>query len=252
VGAVDPTLTITETRRGEWSFAGLSDPTVNLDDPAGCEAIPWTFEWEATPGDPNTTISAYRYGFDIVDLNDDSEWWTDWCDCLSALPVTFYFGVHTFHVEVKDNTGAVSRGAIRMNMIPTSAPPLTVTEATRGSWLFVGTDGPIVQMTDEITDPITPWTFEWEAVACGSPPATFTYRYGWDIADPDDDNQWSDWGDLQNSPPILLYDGLHVFRVEARDETGAVSRGTIWVEVTQSTVPVKLTTWGEIKAQYSE
>ncbi len=116
----------------------------------------------------------------------------------------------------------------------------------------MGLDSPPVSLIDEVTNPVTPWVLGWVAVPCGSPPTTFTYRYGWDISDPDDDNEWSEWGDVLNAPPREFHAGVHSFRVEAKDETGNVTRGTIFFEVTQPPVPVKKATWGEIKAKFAE
>jgi hypothetical protein len=55
VWAADPVLTVTEARRGEWTFGGLADPAVELDGETGCDVIPWAFSWHAVPGDPGRT-----------------------------------------------------------------------------------------------------------------------------------------------------------------------------------------------------
>jgi hypothetical protein len=251
-GFADPTLTVTEARRGSWSFTGLNDPVVIYADPTGCDAIPWVFGWLAVPDSPGKTIDAYRYGFDITDLNDDDAWDTDWCSCLAAAPHTFFFGTHTFHVEVRDNTGAVTRGAIRIDVVTVEVPTLTVTESTRGSWMFVGPEGPPVSLSEPAADPPILWAFEWAAISCGQNAGDLEYRYGWDIVDPDDDNQWSPWSGDLGAPPQTLLAGTHTFMVEVRSDTGAVTRGTVVIEITTGPVPVKKTTWGGVKSRYSD
>jgi hypothetical protein len=221
-------------------------------DPAGCDAVPWMFEWVAYPDDPGKTIDAFRYGFDIVDLNDPNEWDVDWCECVSAPPRTFYFGTHTFHVEVRDNTGAVTRGSIRIDVVPIAVPTLTLTESTRGEWVFVGPNGPPVSLSEDATDPPSPWEFEWEAYSCVEGAGESVYRYGWDIADPGDENEWTPWGSETFAPPEAFSAGVHTFMVEAKDGTGAITRGTVVFEVIPGPVPVEKTTWGGIKARYAD
>ncbi len=246
----DPTLTVTEARRGSWSFTGLNDPMVIYADPAACDAVPWILEWQAVPS-PGTTIDAYRYGFDVTDLNDDNAWDVDWCSCLGAPPRTFFFGTHTFHVEVRDNTGAVTRGFLKINVIPVEVPTLTLTELTRGSWEFVGPTGLQISLSEPAVNRPVPWEFEWTALPCGQNAGDLEFHYGWDIADPDDDELWSEWGgDLYASPQTFTA-GTHTFMVEVRDETGAKTRGTVVFEITSGPVSVENMNWGGIKARYS-
>ena len=252
-GAADPVLIVTEARRGEWTFTGLTDPAVVLDEDSGCDAIEWAFEWTALPGTPGRTITDYRYGFDIVDLDDPDAWDIDWTPTNSAPPRTFYQGTHTFHVEARDDTGAISRGSfvIQMNFVGW-APYLTVMEATRGQWDFVGMVSPIVVLTDPLTDPVTPWVVEWDAVACNGSNAIEACRYGWDIQDPGDDNEWSAWGYVFAAPARSFVFGTHVFMVEVRDTAGSITQGTIRFNVEQGSVPVRETTWGAIKSMFSD
>ncbi|UCH83870.1 MAG: hypothetical protein JSW50_15760 [Candidatus Latescibacterota bacterium] len=247
----DPTLTVTEARRGTWSFTGLGYPYVIIDDPAGCDAVPWVFTWQAIP-EPGRTIDAYRYGFDILDLNDDDQWATDWGDYQSAPPHSFFFGTHEFHVEVRDDTGAITRGSFKMNIIPIETPTLTLAEPNRGTWVFVGPDSPPVSLSEPVSDPAVPWEFEWSALPCGQNPGTLEYRYGWDIADPDDDSQWTPWGSDLSAPSQTLMAGVHTFMVETRDQNGMVTRGTVFMEITSGPVSVEKTTWGGIKSKYTD
>lgn len=249
--AADPTLTITDARRGSWSFTGLLDQVI-VDDVSGCDAVPWEVNWVATPDDPNKTIVAYRYGWDIQDLNDDEQWWSPWGDYTESPPVTFYFGTHVLTVETQDDTGTITRGTIRINVVPIAAPSLEVTEDSRGSWWFVGMHSPVVTLIDYVTEPPTPWALQWGGFICNGNTAIDAYRYGWDIQDPGDDSQWTPWGDDTYAPPRTFLFGTHNFMVEVRDDTGAVTRATIVFEVRQDPVPARPTTWGEFKSMYRD
>ncbi|MCH7549320.1 MAG: hypothetical protein IH969_07290, partial [Candidatus Krumholzibacteriota bacterium] len=82
--------------------------------------IAMKFEWTADWIYATEPVFLYRYGWDILDLNDDSQWDIDFTllvdGVASAPPRTFFFGTHTFHVEV--NNGFFSRVEIKLNIIP--------------------------------------------------------------------------------------------------------------------------------------
>lgn len=249
--ASEPTLTLTEERRGTWIFTGMGDPPVELNDQVNCgEVIPWVFSWTAEPNSPGTSVTEFRYGWDIADPADPLQWMIDWTTTYTAPPLHFYFGTHTFMIEARDNLGAVTRGTINMNIQPVSDPTLTVTEYTRGEWLFIGMGSPDVLLTDPLTNPVTPWDVEWSAMPCAPGTSVSEYRYGWDIVDPGDDNQWTPWGPATSAPPRSFLIGNHSLMIEARDDVGVVTRGTIIFEVIPGSSPVKSSTWGGIKSLY--
>jgi hypothetical protein len=90
---------------------------VNL--PAGLDMV---FEWSGSANSSGSTIEGYRYGWDIVDLNIDEQWAIDWTPFNGAVatspPQTYYYGTHTFHVEIKDTSGFKSRICLKINFIP--------------------------------------------------------------------------------------------------------------------------------------
>jgi hypothetical protein len=98
------------------TVSGIDGPLWSIDLPAG---KPTTFCW-AVIG-PNAGHE-YRYGWDILDLNDDELWETAFAPFAGneacSPPRTFFFGTHTFHVEVVDPNGQRSRAGIRINIVP--------------------------------------------------------------------------------------------------------------------------------------
>lgn len=243
-----PTLTVTDARRGSWVFSGIGSPVL-YDDLIGCVSPPWELSWES---DPATGVE-YRYGWDIIDLNDPVLWDVDWGSYSSAPPHAFYFGTHVFTVEARDAVGDVTRGEIRIQVIQSSAPELTLDEATRGSWVFVTVDNPLVVLSENPTNPPTPWEFSWSAISCTATQVPLMYRYGWDVSDPNNDADpgWSPWGPDTSAPPQIFYFGTHTFTVEVIDGDGNKTRGVVALGISGPT-PVRKTTWGAVKSKYLE
>ncbi len=96
--------------------AGIEEPPLSIDLPSGKSV---EFCW--TVAGPNEGHE-YRYGWDILDLNDDMAWETDFVPFTDgeacSTPRTFSFGVHVFHVEVMDDTGQRTRAGFRVNIVP--------------------------------------------------------------------------------------------------------------------------------------
>ncbi len=92
-----------------------------VDLPAG---VPVWFEWEATADSYGGIVAGYRYGWDIVDLSKDDQWAIDWTPFVRTTAQSspeegiYYYGTHTFHVEVIDNSGFISRVGIKINFVP--------------------------------------------------------------------------------------------------------------------------------------
>ena len=66
------------------------------------------------------------------------------------------------------------------------------------------------------------------------------YRYGWDIQNLDDDEQWMiSWSYLATKEfrpgSVNLNAGVHVFYIEARDKSGTITRARIEIEVIEFT-----------------
>ena len=107
------------------NFIGVLQTTVEsvsftiIDLPAG---IDLEFFWQATAKSYGGVVAGYRYGWDVVDFSRDEQWAVDWTPFVgteaSSPPQAYYFGTHTFHVEVIDNSGFKSRINIKTNFIP--------------------------------------------------------------------------------------------------------------------------------------
>jgi len=84
-------------------------------------SIPMSFRWTANASAYGGVVVGYRYGWDIVDLDDDSQWEIDYTPftgrTASSPPRTFFFGTHTFNVEVIDNSGYCSRVEFKLNIV---------------------------------------------------------------------------------------------------------------------------------------
>ena len=76
-----------------------------------------TFSWEGDASAYGGTISGYRYGLDIQNLEDPSQWATDWSP--SATTAAFSFaepGVHYLYVEVMDDVETVQLGTVEITV----------------------------------------------------------------------------------------------------------------------------------------
>ncbi len=110
-----PTLTVTEQHFGNMQFPG-TDSTIVV--PAIPPGTALNFTWQADASSYGGEITAYRYGWDVEDVNDPNDW--------SVLPspfnfsasMTFYSGTHTLFVEAGDNSGAMTIGRIEISVIP--------------------------------------------------------------------------------------------------------------------------------------
>lgn len=112
-----PTLIVTNEYIDPVVSTSPEGPVEVMDIPAG---VPLVFCWTASS--EGAEITAYRYGGDILDLNDPDQWETDWVpfDGSEACGPSraFFFGTHTFHVEVRDSRDRRTRAGFRINIFP--------------------------------------------------------------------------------------------------------------------------------------
>jgi hypothetical protein len=98
--------------------------------------------------------SGYRYGWDIQDLNDPTQWETDYTPfvrecgtpplpCADTPCRSWQFDSHTFYIEVIDNSGYPSRVAITVNVVPFTMrkPVIVIDDWKENSPGIVATNG---------------------------------------------------------------------------------------------------------------
>ncbi len=114
-----PVLTVTNEYIDPVVSSSPDPAMVILEVPAGLDM---EFCWSADASDYGGKVEAYRYGWDIADLNDPGQWAIDFTPLkrrgACAPPRAFSFGTHTFHVEVIDEFGSKSQVAIKANISP--------------------------------------------------------------------------------------------------------------------------------------
>jgi hypothetical protein len=115
-------FTVTNRFIGTILTSSPNTPPTILDLPAG---VPMEFEFSATAEAYGGVVSGYRYGWDILDLSDDTAWEVDLTPFIGgegskakSPPRTFFFGSHSFFCEVVDNSGFRSRVEIKVNIVP--------------------------------------------------------------------------------------------------------------------------------------
>jgi hypothetical protein len=111
-------LVVTSQFVGSVVASTCDYPLTILDMVAG---VGMSFTLSACADDYGGTVSGYRYGWDILDLNDPDQWETDYTPFVGSLavvpPRSFNFGTHTFTAEVIDNSGFCSRVEVKVNIV---------------------------------------------------------------------------------------------------------------------------------------
>jgi hypothetical protein len=113
-----PTFIVTSSMIGSIIAATCDYPLTIVDVPADVEI---SFLLSACAEHYGGTVIGYRYGWDILDLDDPSQWEIDYTPFIgstaSTPPRAFNFGTHTFTAEVSDNSGFCSRIEVKINII---------------------------------------------------------------------------------------------------------------------------------------
>jgi hypothetical protein len=116
--ATGPLLNVNEPFLGGFQFIGTNMNYVAKDLPPGVEL---NFRWSATADHYGGEIQSYRYGWDIQQLDDPSQWAVTASPYIkTAAPQTFYSGVHRFLVEVVDNGQRITYGKVEVTIVPFS------------------------------------------------------------------------------------------------------------------------------------
>ena len=115
-----PVLTLTSNVHDPIITSVTGTPVTIVNVPAG---LPIEFCWTADAEAYGGVVERHRYGWDIIDPGDPDAWdvvaeyyGNEFC----LEPRTFFFGTHTFTLEVTDNSDYSARIPVRINV---TAPP---------------------------------------------------------------------------------------------------------------------------------
>jgi hypothetical protein len=108
-----PVLYLSERTLANYMFQGTSFRPEERTLPPG---ISLSFYWQGNAEQYSSEIVGYRYGWDVVSLED----WDAPFDIsvTRSVPVTFYAGVHTLTVETADLAGNITRARIQIEIVP--------------------------------------------------------------------------------------------------------------------------------------
>ena len=104
-GTLGPLLHMSDEFLGPLQFITGSRPV--RFDIAGGQSI--HFKWSADVEHYGGIVDGYRYGWDLRDLGDASEWSSWSLSTTAAPPRSFSSGTHRFYVQVRDNAGTVTQ-----------------------------------------------------------------------------------------------------------------------------------------------
>ncbi len=236
-----------------------------------------TYQWQTIAGSPDPAevrwmmISAipfndnYHQTEEYIRNNPDAPEWSSWQTYAPPAGTSWTsppmdFGRYVFAVQGRDGSGnaeldfSLDRNIRRVMVATRSTGPYFKVKGTGiDSVITTQPDRPPVEIELESG---TPAVYCWTADASFYGGVVTGYRYGWDIADPNDDSQWEiPFTPFVNpeecSPSKTFTSGVHTFRTEVIDNDGYTSRVTIQITYLLE-VPAEKSTWGRIKAKYGE
>jgi hypothetical protein len=109
-------------------------------------------------------------------------------------------------------------------------PRLVIWEPLLGTKLFLYTfeRPPAIEVFPDLE-----FSFLWYGVSLNSGYTPLRYRYGWDIQDLEDDDEWAcDWSSrIKRSEPRSFSSGVHVFFAEVKNIAGQITRARVEIEV---------------------
>ncbi|MFO7914079.1 MAG: hypothetical protein R6U43_00095 [Candidatus Krumholzibacteriales bacterium] len=115
VSPKNPVLRVTERTTGSAIFVGeRAAKAAQSQIPPGIEL---RFSWTANTSEYGGQISAFRYGWDIVNLDDPDEWDSQWGKDVKGSVKTYYSSTHTLNVQVRDDGEHITTGLINVQVI---------------------------------------------------------------------------------------------------------------------------------------
>lgn len=234
------------------------------------------YEWQTAPGsdDPAEVrwilvpVAEHNDDFNetenYIRNNPGAPEWSSWQSYVPPSTGTSWtspeiaFGYYVFAVQGRDQFGttdgefALDRNMRRIVVSQrTTGPALTVTGDLIDDIITATTETPVTGID---VGSGTPLFFCWSATGDAYGLPVTGYRFGWDLLDPNDDEQWpmpfTPFGqETECSPEQVFIAGTHMFYVEVIDYDGFKSRVPILVGITFPT-PTESTTWGRVKSLY--
>jgi hypothetical protein len=117
-----PSLTVTGSSITPITTSTTSTPVTEIGVPGGTSV---DFCWTASAAAYGAVVAGYRYGWDILDPDDDAQWEMEFTSLPAqgacSIPRSFQSGQHRIDIEVIDNTDVKSRVPILVNFTPTNA-----------------------------------------------------------------------------------------------------------------------------------
>ncbi|MBN2071150.1 MAG: hypothetical protein JW814_06785 [Candidatus Krumholzibacteriota bacterium] len=111
-----PMLNVTESFLGRFNFVGVDLVPKTGKVPPGFQM---KFSWNGDASQYGGVISSYRYGWDIENFDDPTEWEEFPSPYVkNSQPKTFFSGIHTFYIEAYDNLGIRTLAIIEITVIP--------------------------------------------------------------------------------------------------------------------------------------
>ncbi|HEU4930261.1 MAG TPA: hypothetical protein VFU38_10575 [Candidatus Krumholzibacteria bacterium] len=234
----------------------------------------WTYEWQvvlngADPADARYVLlstsnfgDSYQVALAYLNSTENAPEWSAWAPYVAVgtswTSPAMAYGNYVFAVQGRDQQGTaelidIGRNARFIKIAPRDTGPL------------LSVDGELINLivTSVTSTPVTevhlpagyPVMFCWTAEAEFYGGVVTGYRYGWDIADPDDDAQWEMEFTPFSAPqicsaPTTAPSGIHMFYIEVIDNSGYKSRVPILLDTTPGT-STRATTWGQVKSLYT-
>ncbi len=110
-----PLLTVTEQHLGIYKFVGVNLNAKVYYVPAG---FPLNISWIGDASHYSSEVTTYRYGWDIRNLEDPSEWEVEAGPFIRSCPQRkFSSGIHTLYIEAADRLGAVTLARIEIVVV---------------------------------------------------------------------------------------------------------------------------------------
>jgi hypothetical protein len=234
-----------------------------------------TYEWHTVTGssDPAelrwillpVVNNDYNAALDYIRTTPGAPEWSPWTAYAPPGAGTEWtsppqaFGPYVFAVQGRDASGVpetefdFSRNARQVRVSNRTTGPMLVVDGDLIDPIITAiTTTPVVEVE---ADGSVPVVFCWNADASAYGGVVAGYRYGWDVLDPDDDNDpgWTSSfvpfvQETECSSQFVPVVGTHTFTVEVIDNDGYKSR--VVIAITFATVSAEEQSWGALKAQY--